>query len=226
MSSPDRPAMHPTPSGTSSGASSLAQPSPLTPSGPLGLPGVPQIVEDEDSYEDRPPLITVEDEQIDEFPFDPSIPDEMLFQQDAYANDGYNNDRRPLAARTVAPPAHTLQTRLSRLLPSPSSILPSPSIPSMPSVHAHMHGRDEAESESFAHRLVARFHRRRGERGGEGGSDGSGGGGVEPGVLLSTRSPAAAKMRLVPLAEAQGRPDIANRPEGFELAEAKMRGAP
>lgn len=204
--------MHPTPSGTSSGASSLLQPSPLTTTGPLGLPGVPQIVEDEDSYEDRPPLITVEDEQIDEFPFDPSIPDEMLFQQDAY-----NNERRPLVKRTVPPPAHTL---LSRLLPSSSSILPSPSIPSTPS---HMHGRDEAESESFAHRLVARFHRRRPVD--NGGGDGSGEG-VEPGVLLSSRSPAAAKMRLVPLAEAQGRPDIANRPEGFELAEAKMRGVP
>lgn len=209
--------MHPTPSGTSSGASSLAQPSPLTTTstGLLGLPGVPQIVEDEDSYEDRPPLITVEDEQIDEFPFDPSIPDEMLFQQDAY-----DNERRPLVKRTVAPPAHTL---LSRLLPSSSSsiIHSSPSIPSMPS---HMHGREEAESESFAHRLVARFHRRR-PVDGEGGGGGSGDG-VEPGVLLSSRSPAAAKMRLVPLAEAQGRPDIANRPEGFELAEAKMRGAP
>lgn len=79
---------------------------------------------------------------------------------------------------------------------------------------------------------MTRFHLRKGGDGMDepGGSSGGGGGGecgeTTEGVVLSARSPAAAKMRLVPLVEAQGRPDIVYRPEGFELAEAKMRGMP
>ena len=86
-----------------------------------------------------------------------------------------------------------------------------------------IHGPDGA---SLAHRLMARLHLRRGAHdGGDGFAEGGGGGAVvpEPGVVLSSRSPASAKMRLVPLAEAQGRADIANRPEGFEMAEARLR---
>lgn len=213
--SPTRPSLNETPSGTSSGASSLsssaAQPSPLA-----VFPVFPGILEDEaDEDDERPPRITIEDEQVDECPFDPSIPDEVFIREFAAAQSA----AVPIPTRHTEPSMHE---RLGRLL----AVSPRMSVPGVFAPAPGASPNAEVAPDSHTHRWKARLSRLRGsllkDEIGEQEVEEAG----EHAVVLSCRSSVTARMGLIPLSEAQGRADIVHRPEGFELAEARNRGLP
>lgn len=165
----------------------------------------PDILEDADGEDERPAVISIGDEQIDEHPFDPSLPDEihyrMMLQQAAQASEQISSTSASLPERV---------SRLFAARPPPAAIAspPAESPRTSGSWFAKLRPRRDShdlEEVSPADALA----RERGVRV------------QEPGAVVSCTKGPSKSLHLVPLDQAQKREDIIRRPEGFELAERK-----
>ena len=172
----------------------------------------PDIAEVDDEDE-RPPVITIGDEQIDESPFDPSLPDELYYEMMQQA-----------ASSSTGPPSPTSNNRLhdrfarllnaqrvSRNVPPPAST----STHSLPSSHSWKSRfklrRDNSLEDHSPERDALGSPKNEQER--------------ELATLIACTKRPRASLHLVPLDVAQAQEAIVRYPEGFELAEAKRAKA-
>ncbi len=187
---------------TSSASSSVYQPSPLA---FVSESSCPDIVEDEDGEDDgdNAPNIFIGEEQIDESPFDPSIPDEVYVRM--------MNMRSPVQNDAAeAPPARNLRTSLSRIVSNSSTRNTIPQSPGRTSSwrSRFKFKRQDSVEQEDSQDAVLLGHQKRDYV-------------PEPGVVISSRHPASMRWNLIPLDTAQTRSEISRRPEGFEMAESR-----
>ena len=145
--------------------------------------------------EDEEPMIEIGPEQIDENPFDPSIPDEEYLKM-----------LRLRAAQSPQSPTGSGARLLARFAINGSKSKNSGARGAPPSWRSRFKRRVSDEPEQAMSRTTATEKRQQVP---------------EPGVVLSCNRNPRANWNLVPLDAAQGRNDIAHRPEGFEMAERK-----
>lgn len=183
---------------TPSSASSFSAQS----SSPLGASvACPDILEDED--EERPPCIEIGDEQIDDSPFDPSIPDEMYWQMMQQA-----------ASAPASPTSGSLHERIAKLL---HSSRPRSSISS---------GTSDGPPPSSVIPWKSKFKKRKDDALQDGQEPTTGGDRRatihEPAEVIScTKRPTTT---LISLEQARAMDNIVHRLEGFEIAEKKGVG--
>lgn len=197
-------------SGSNTSASTSGSSSALTPS-PLAAAIACSDIAEADDEDERPPIITIGDEEIDENPFDPSLPDEIYYEMMQQAASSNRGSPPPTPSR--------LPERFVRLLSAQKvhrNVPPPASIPSPPST-----------STSWR----SKFRLRREGSAGEHSPDPdtlehgpSGPVREQSSVVRCTKRPRRS-LHLIPLDVAQSREAIVRHPEGFEIAEAKRAKA-
>lgn len=189
-------------SSNNSASTSTSATSAATTSGLLAIT-CPDILEDEDGEDERPPVLSISDEQVDEHPFDPSIPDEMYWRMMQHA----------ASSAPASPVSSSFHDRVSRLfaahMPHRAGALPTATV-SPPAQEPHR------ASSSWLSKLRARRESHNTE-----GPDPASPEAPEEGTVLSCTKRPRKSLRLVSLDQAQQREDIIHRPEGFELTEHK-----
>ncbi|GJE92332.1 hypothetical protein PsYK624_084860 [Phanerochaete sordida] len=181
---------------STSASSSLTNPTPLT-------IACPDILEDADGEDERPPAISISDEQVDEHPFDPSLPDELYVRMAQQA--------AACAPPGASPTAGSLHERVSRLFALHRAGAPPPAtLPGSPT-----------DTPQRAGSWLAKLRPRRESHADADAPPSPTGPAREPGTVLACTKRPRRSLRLVPLDQAQQREDIIRHPEGFELAERR-----
>ncbi|EKM53185.1 uncharacterized protein PHACADRAFT_259361 [Phanerochaete carnosa HHB-10118-sp] len=187
-------------------------------SSPITTPGLLPITcsdvpEDADGEDEQPPMISISDEQVEEHPFDPSIPDEMYCRMMLRAA---SSEQSPPVSSTSG----GFHERVSRLFAAhiprravspPNATAGSPSESSRPSgswlsrLRPRRESHDSEEAVPVSAQASAECRARA----------------QELATVISCTKRPSGSLCLVSLDQAQRREDIVHRPEGFELAERK-----